>query len=384
MDDSCHRVRCDDGRINCGFPAVKDGGRKDKSAPPTEKAASPENQKEARQTEENGPQSAPQGADDYLDDVAFISEMQRVVTPDGHWQQYDAVLDARGYGWDMMKNWADYMAVADLEHISQVETGDMDGEKLNVTESYAQHGESCRETPELSTERGMLSIAGMSKVLLAPVKIAWINQTNRLRFFTVVVDETTLRKYVETMVRRNFGSEDAMKLGKSAAACGKAAEKPASAKKLNLGTYSSSNADRQRLAVLPKKGLPERADTAQAHSSAGCAGLRYGHKRYKAGNDRLLELPGGDAGEGKAQAYSDECRSGNAARFRSRKSTRTAGCMRPTEKPSAITIPSAAHIAARLILIMEGSRKIRDSACPAASIWEGNYIMTILPGNKST
>ena len=60
----------------------------------------------------------------------------------------------------------------------------------------------------------MLSVAGMSKALKAPMKIVWINQTQVLRFFTLSDDELMLKKYIETMVRRTFGTEDAMKLGK--------------------------------------------------------------------------------------------------------------------------------------------------------------------------
>lgn len=232
------------------------------------------------------------GCNEYLDDVTFISGMRHIVTPDGHWQQYDVILNARGYGWDMMKSWADYLSGADLEHISEVIAGTMGAAERSVTQSYIGHGRKCTQTPELVAEQGMLSIAGMSKVLLAPVKIVWINQTNQLRLFTTVDDESALRKYVETMIRRSFGTKDAMKLGKPIAASEKAPtppsqpkespaktsdqanqpqkstekvpEKPIPTKKLNLGTFSFNDADRQKLAVLPKKGLPEKLDTAEA------------------------------------------------------------------------------------------------------------------------
>lgn len=113
----------------------------------------------------------------------------------------------------MMKDRADYLSEADLEDISQVTTGIMDEASSSVTQSYIDHGRKCAQTPELDTEQGILSIAGMSKVLHAPVKIVWINQTNQLRLFTSVADELTMRKYVETVVRRTFGTKDAMKIG---------------------------------------------------------------------------------------------------------------------------------------------------------------------------
>ena len=61
---------------------------------------------------------------------------------------------------------------------------------------------------------GILSIAGISKTLKAPMKIVWINQTNALRFFTLVDNDLLIKKYVETVIRRTFGTENAMKLGK--------------------------------------------------------------------------------------------------------------------------------------------------------------------------
>ena len=150
--------------------------------------------------------------EEYLDDVTFIREMKRV--PCGAWQQYDVLLAARGYGWDMMKDWADYMSDADLEHISQVTVASPGAQEKDVTQPYADHGGKCKNTPALDVEMGMLSVAGMSKTLRAPMKIVWINQTKVLRFFTMTEDEVLMKKYVETMVRRSFGTKDAMKLAK--------------------------------------------------------------------------------------------------------------------------------------------------------------------------
>ena len=84
----------------------------------------------------------------------------------------------------------------------------------DITKSYLQNGGKCSRTPELSTECGSLTIAGISKVLKAPLKIVWINQTQVLRFFTSIDDEALVSRYAETTIRRNFGTQDAMKLGK--------------------------------------------------------------------------------------------------------------------------------------------------------------------------
>ena len=163
--------------------------------------------------ETNNPQKADSfPTDEYLDDITFIRDIKHFQADP--WHQYDVLLAARGYGWDMMIDWADYMAVSDLEHISQVTTGSMGTQEKDITESYKNSNGKCAETQELKTEMGILSITGISKTLKAPMKIVWFNQTRILRFFTLVDDDLLIKKYVETVVRRTFGTENAMKLGK--------------------------------------------------------------------------------------------------------------------------------------------------------------------------
>ena len=147
-----------------------------------------------------------------LDDVTFIRDMKRISI--GTWYQYDVLLAARGYGWDMMIGWADYVTQADLEHVSQVTTGALGAKEKDITESYSQNGGKCAQTPELETEMGVLSVAGISKTLRVPMKIVLFNQTQALRFFTPIEDELLIRKYVETVIRRTFGTEEEMKLAK--------------------------------------------------------------------------------------------------------------------------------------------------------------------------
>jgi hypothetical protein len=149
---------------------------------------------------------------EYLDDITFIRNIKHI--PAGPWHQYDVLLAARGYGWDMMKDWADYMADADLEHISQVTLGSLGAQEKDITASYSSNGSKCKNTPELNVEMGMLSVAGMSKTLKAPMKIVWINQTQVLRLYTLIDDELLVKKYAETMIRRTFGTENELKLGK--------------------------------------------------------------------------------------------------------------------------------------------------------------------------
>ena len=150
--------------------------------------------------------------EDILDDITYIKDMKHITS--GPWHQYDVLLEARGYGWDNMIEWADYMTETDLKHIDQVTVGALGAQERNITDSYSKSNNKCSQTPELHTEMGMLSLAGFSAILGAPMKIVWFNQTRVLRLFTLIDDELLITKYAETVIRRTFGTENAMKLAK--------------------------------------------------------------------------------------------------------------------------------------------------------------------------
>lgn len=150
--------------------------------------------------------------EEYINDVTFIRDMKHI--PSGPWHQYDILLAAAGYDWKFMIDWADYMASADLEQISQVTAGSINSESNDITESYKNSNCKCADTKELQEEIASLSIAGISETLKAPMKIVWFNQTKILRFFTIIDDDTLIKKYAEAVVRRTFGTPDAMKLAK--------------------------------------------------------------------------------------------------------------------------------------------------------------------------
>ena len=158
------------------------------------------------------PQQAPVDNNQYLDDYAFVGDVNHIVN--GPWHQYDIVLNARGYGWDYAVDWVAYLANADLKNISEVTVGNMGISSSDITASWVSNNFDFKNTPELSVEAGTLSVAGMSSTIGAPTKIVLFNQTHVMRLFTLVDDETLIRKYVETCVRRSFGTENAMKLGK--------------------------------------------------------------------------------------------------------------------------------------------------------------------------
>lgn len=151
--------------------------------------------------------------EEMLNDVSFIKDMKHTMS--GAWQQYDVLLAARGYGWDYMVDTAAYMESADLEGISTIATAEMANmPETELIDAYRKTHGSIKDFDRLSIEKGQLAIGGISYALRAPVKIVWFNQTRVLRFFTPIDDETLLTKYIETVIRRTFGTKDAMKLAK--------------------------------------------------------------------------------------------------------------------------------------------------------------------------
>lgn len=148
-------------------------------------------------------------ADEYLDDRTFIEDIKHF--QNGAWHQYDCLLAVSGYDWNTMIEWADSIAESDLKHISQVTTGSLGEQEYDIIESYNKNNGKCAKTPELKNEMGVLSLAGISQTLKLPMKIVWFNQTRILRFFTLVDDDILIRKYIETIIRRSFDTENAMK-----------------------------------------------------------------------------------------------------------------------------------------------------------------------------
>ncbi len=184
--------------------------------------------KKETQTPQEQPQPSPQKAavqttkeveptekaepTEYIDDITFIREIKHLSA--GPWQQYDILLAASAYGWAYMLDSAQYLAHADLEGISEVQIGDLYQQKTDVTQAFQNSGMNCVQVPEMQKESGMLSVAGISKTLRAPTKIVWVNQTRAMRLFTLLDDTEMIAKYVETVIRRTFGTENAMKRGK--------------------------------------------------------------------------------------------------------------------------------------------------------------------------
>ena len=83
-----------------------------------------------------------------------------------------------------------------------------------LIDQYRNSSGTLKEFSALKTERGMLAIGGISRILGVPVKVIWFNQTRVLRLFTPEGDEQLMKRYTETMIRRTFGTPDEMKEAK--------------------------------------------------------------------------------------------------------------------------------------------------------------------------
>lgn len=152
-----------------------------------------------------------------LDDVSYIQEMKHLHgnVENKVWQQYDILLAAQHYDWYTMVDWASYMESADINNIESVVVADSaNATGIELVHEYNQNKMGLKNFENLKEERGRLSIYGHSRTLNSSVQIVWFNQTRVLRIITQINDEMLITKYVETLIRRTFGTKDAMKLAK--------------------------------------------------------------------------------------------------------------------------------------------------------------------------
>jgi hypothetical protein len=154
----------------------------------------------------------------FIDDESYIESIEHLSGRVGFvtWQQYDILLATQKYGWNTMVDLAAYLETADIDSIESLTVADMpDVNSVELAHVYNQSKVGLKNFDKLSEEKGVLSIAGHSRALKDSVKIVWFNQTRGLRLFTPINDETLVRRYIETVIRRTFGTNDAMKLART-------------------------------------------------------------------------------------------------------------------------------------------------------------------------
>ena len=192
-------------------------------------------------------------SDELIDDLSYVAQLRSRQLPSGVWYQYDILLAARPYGWDACVELAAYLESADLDNISTLTVAEIaNAPTTELIDKYKESGGTIRDFDILSHEFGVLGLGGISRVIGAPVQIFWFNQTKVLRLDTILNDDELILRYVETLIRRTFGTDDAMRRAKTAAEmkAGSSTPKPAEAKKTAAGAGSMNEDDRQMRAYI--------------------------------------------------------------------------------------------------------------------------------------
>lgn len=155
-------------------------------------------------------------AETMLDDTSYIEDMERHPFIRAHvtWQRYDILLAAQPYYWEAMVDCAAYIETADFDSIESMTIGVPGEQDIELAHVYRQNKVGLKNFDRLTEEQSSLSISGHSRTLNESVKIVWFNQMRVLSLFTYINDETLITRYVETVIRRTFGTPDAMKLAK--------------------------------------------------------------------------------------------------------------------------------------------------------------------------
>lgn len=149
---------------------------------------------------------------DTLNDASYIYAVEHIVGP---WHQYDFTLATKGYGWEYIVSSAEYIVNADLFNVGTISVTPLVGSLTKeYISDYKESGGKICMISELENEASMLGVGGLSKALGGiPLKIVWINQTNIIRIMTPVDDIEFMICYMETVIRRSFGTVDALKKG---------------------------------------------------------------------------------------------------------------------------------------------------------------------------
>jgi len=158
-----------------------------------------------------------QEAEIMLDDTSYIQEIKHLYGNVGNafWKQYDVLLATQHYDWDTIVDCSAYMESADIDKIDSIIVADLtDDSGIELAHVYNQNKGGLKNFERLKEEHGILSIAGHSRTLNDYVKIVWYNQARVLRVFTHINDDVLITKYVETLIRRTFGTKDSMKLAR--------------------------------------------------------------------------------------------------------------------------------------------------------------------------
>ena len=146
-----------------------------------------------------------------LDDASFILECS--VSQNGKYFLYTFLL-TDGYGWDYIRDAVDHLCTQDIEKGTfKLSVGDFDN-CADITKNYLKGRKTGCHSLEWTTEHGIASISGKSKSLKSFINVAFCNQTQILKLILPLENKKIATAYIETLLRRNFGTPDQLKLAK--------------------------------------------------------------------------------------------------------------------------------------------------------------------------
>lgn len=146
---------------------------------------------------------------EMLDDTSFITDVSFV-------QEGDLFIYAfrltNGYGWDYIRDSVDHLFSADFgKEDFTLSVGDFNAHD-DITKVYLK-GKKTGEIPlEWAREQNWAKVFGKSKALKSFVGVVFYNQTSIIQVSFSLKNEKIATAYVETLIRRNFGTPDQLKL----------------------------------------------------------------------------------------------------------------------------------------------------------------------------
>lgn len=149
--------------------------------------------------------------DEMLDDTSFITDVS--VVQNGNQFLYTFRLTG-GYGWDYIRDSVDHLFTQDLEKETfNLSVGDFNT-FTDITKSYLKGRKTGENSLEWARERGRAKLFGKSKSLKSFVSVFFYNQTQILKLFLPLENKEIATAYIETLIRRSFGTPDQLKLAK--------------------------------------------------------------------------------------------------------------------------------------------------------------------------
>ena len=146
-----------------------------------------------------------------LNDTSFITDVS--TSQNGKFSSYVFRI-TKGYDWEYICSSVDYLFSSDLdkEHSSIMVLDN--GDYTDITKEYLKGIKTGNPPPIWTREHGGVNITGKSKALKNFVSIFLYNQNQYLEFKFSLANEKVATAYIETLIRRSFGTRDQLKLAK--------------------------------------------------------------------------------------------------------------------------------------------------------------------------